>query len=209
MLANSILVVIENKGAAMCTRQGQNRRRRACSHIITTYWSYCLCGTGTPSCWMGGASIPPSSRESEDLEGGHASRGICSRTQDDCTGSEFHRRMLPPIQDRTSPSLGKLYEKMPKHSLGKTSVLGKHCCKSAGSVAPTCDTPCDEVLPEAAAGLDRWAHHERNSVLAPSLSIECSRHMTKWCILLHAFHILAVTTGVVGNPRPLSHFFLR
>ena len=41
--ANSILVVIVNKGAAMCTGQRQNRMR-ACAHIITTY---CLRGTGT------------------------------------------------------------------------------------------------------------------------------------------------------------------
>ena len=88
-LANSILVVITNMDAAMCTRQRQNRRR-ACAHwhIITTY---CLLGKGTRRCCMGGASVPLSSR------------CICSRTQDKYTGREFHRRMLPPTQDRTPP----------------------------------------------------------------------------------------------------------
>ena len=37
---------------------------------------------------------------------------------------------------------------------------GKHRCKVAGSIAPTCDILCDEVQTGTAAGLDRWARHE-------------------------------------------------
>ena len=45
-LANSILVVIASKGAAMCTPQRQNKRN-ACAHIIKTC---CLYGIGTLRC---------------------------------------------------------------------------------------------------------------------------------------------------------------
>ena len=63
----------------------------------------------------------------------------------------------------------------------------------------------NHMLPGTAAGLAlRWAHHEQNSVLASSLCTECAGHMTNWCVLLHAFHILAVSIGVVWKPSAIS-----
>ena len=41
----------------------------------------------------------------------------------------------------------------PWDDFGFEKCVVKHSCESAGSIAPSCDTPCHEVLPGTAAGI--------------------------------------------------------